>query len=167
MAGTQDVREQIMRCGMVPKLINLLKTPSFRARTLKLLYHLSGIHSCLPLFNFASDVYRMGTSVDDRCKSMFTYTEGVQLVFGMIVNFPQPTLARELAALTINLTLNPRNAELFVANKGLNHLMDRLSTTKDVLLLKIIRNLSQWTFNLQKVTVLAAEFCILCGLICL
>jgi hypothetical protein len=118
-----------MRCGMVPKLINLLKTPAFRARTLKLLYHLS---------------------VDDRCKSMFTYTEGIPLVMGMIVNFPQPILARELAALSLNLSLNPRNAELMVANKGLNHLMDRLSTTRDVLLLKIIRNLSLWTLNLQR-----------------
>ena len=46
----------MLKSGFVPKLINLLKTPTFRAKTLKLLYHLS---------------------VDDRCKSMFTYTDGV------------------------------------------------------------------------------------------
>jgi len=45
----------MLKGGIVPKLITLLKTPSFRAKTLKLLYHLS---------------------VDDRCKSMVTYTDG-------------------------------------------------------------------------------------------
>ena len=91
------------------------------------------------------------TVVDDRCKSMFTYTEGIPLIMGMIVNFPQQFLAKELAALAVNLSLNPRNAEIMISNKGLNHMMDRLSTTRDPLLLKIIRNISQWTFNLQKV----------------
>ena len=57
------VREQMVKSGLVPKLVQLLKTPAFRARTLKLLYHLS---------------------VDDRCKSMFTYTEGIPLLMGMI-----------------------------------------------------------------------------------
>ena len=46
----------------------MLKTPALRARTLKLLYHLS---------------------VDDRCKSMITYTDAVPLLIGMVVNFPQ------------------------------------------------------------------------------
>ena len=49
----------MLKCGFVPKLINLLKTPTFRAKTLKLLYHLS---------------------VDDRCKSMFTYTDGALFI---------------------------------------------------------------------------------------
>ena len=52
----------------VPKLVNLLRTPAYRARTLKLLYHLSA---------------------DDRCKSMITYTDGVPLLMGMVINFPQ------------------------------------------------------------------------------
>ena len=34
--------------------------------------------------------------------------------------------------------------------QGLSYLMDRLGTTRDPLLLKIIRNISHWTFNLQQ-----------------
>ena len=59
----------------------------------------------------------------------------------------------------MNLSLHPKNAELMVQNKGLNLLMDRLvgpedlsgesSASKDPLLLKIIRNISQWTFQQQ------------------
>ena len=68
--------------GMIPKLVTLLRTPAYRARTLRLLYHLS---------------------VDDRCKSMINYTEGIPLLMGMVINFPQPMLAKELAALVVNL----------------------------------------------------------------
>jgi hypothetical protein len=124
-----DLREQMMRKGLVPKLINLLKTPNFRARVLKLLYHLSS---------------------DDRCKSMVTYTEGMSTLMGMVINFPQNNLPKELAALVVNLSYNARNAELMISNRGLNHLMDRLENTTDPLLLKIIRNLTLWTFNQQQ-----------------
>ena len=65
------IREQIVQGGMIPKLVSLLKIPAMRAKTLKLLYHLS---------------------VDDRCKSMFAYTECVPLVMGMIINFPKDTV---------------------------------------------------------------------------
>lgn len=124
-----EIREQMMRSGLIPKLVSLLKTPQFRGRTLKLMYHLS---------------------VDERCKNMITYTDCMQLLMGMVINFPQDNLAKELAALVINLSYSPRNAEQMVSNHGLNHLMDRLEATKDPLLLKIIRNLTLWTFNQQQ-----------------
>lgn len=62
------MREQMLKGGMVPKLVTLLKTPSFRPKTLKLLYHLS---------------------VDDRCKSMVTYTDAIPILMGLVINFPQ------------------------------------------------------------------------------
>jgi hypothetical protein len=91
-----SIREHMLKGGMVPKLVNLLKTPVFRAKTLKLLYHLS---------------------VDDRCKSMITYTDGVPILMGLVINFPQPTLAKELAALVVNISYNSRNAELMIGQK--------------------------------------------------
>lgn len=125
----QRAREQMVKASLMPKLVNLLKTASLRGRTLKLLYHLS---------------------VDDRCKSMFMYTDGVPMIMGMVINFPQPVLAKELAALAVNLSYNPGIAELMIANRGLSHLMDRLASTRDPLLLKIIRNISLWSFNVQR-----------------
>lgn len=122
----------MLKAGYVAKLISLLKTPAYRAKSLKLLYHLS---------------------VDDRCKSMFTYTDGIPLLMGMVINFPQDYLAKELAALMVNLSLNSRNVEQMIANRGLNLLMDRLADKRDPLLLKIIRNISLWTFNQQQVRI--------------
>ena len=124
-----EIRELAMQFGMIPKLVSLLKVPSFRGRALKLLYHLS---------------------VEERCKSMFTYTDGMPLLMGMIVNFPQNNLAPELAGLAVNLSLSPRNAEIMASNRGLNHLMDRMMTTQDPLLMKLIRNLALWSFQIQQ-----------------
>lgn len=123
------MREQMLRAGYIPRLVQLLKTPAYRAKTLKLLYHLS---------------------VDDRCKSMVTYTEGVGILMGMVINFPQDFLAKELAALMINLSYNVRICENMIGNRGLNLLMDRFADKRDPLLMKIIRNISLWTFNQQQ-----------------
>jgi hypothetical protein len=73
----------------------------------------------------------------------------MNLLVSMIVNFPQQSLPKELAALAINLSLTNRNAEAMVQNRALNHMMDRLATTRDPLLLKIIRNISLWTYHIQ------------------
>ncbi|CAE7385495.1 KAP115 [Symbiodinium microadriaticum] len=124
-----EIRDQAVQIGMIPKLISLLKAPAFRARALRVLYHMS---------------------IEDRCKSMFTYTDGMPLIMGMIINFPQDTLPKELAGLSVNISLNARNAEVMASNRGLNHLMDRMMTTKDPLLMKIIRNISLWSFNSQQ-----------------
>lgn len=75
------------------------------------------------------------------------------MLMGMIVNFPQPMLTKELAAVMINLSHNAKNVEQMITNRGLNYLMDRLDNTKDPLLLKIIRNISAWTYNQQKVNI--------------
>lgn len=124
----------MIRYGYVPKLIGLLKTSSYRGKTLKLLYHLS---------------------VDDYAKSLFNNDGAMDQIKGLIINFPGENLAKELAALAINLTYNAKNVELLVANKGLNLLMDRLHDKRqDLLLIKIIRNVSLWSFNSLSVSLL-------------
>jgi hypothetical protein len=74
-----------------------------------------------------------------------------KLNLGLVINFPQDLIAKELGALVINLSHNNRNIELMIANKGLNLLMDRLADKKDPLILKVIRNISYWTFKQQQV----------------
>lgn len=54
----------------------------------------------------------------------------------LVLNFPQKMLAKELAALAINISLNTRNAQLMAAQRGLHHLVDRVTETKDPLLAK-------------------------------
>ncbi|CAN0507618.1 unnamed protein product, partial [Laminaria digitata] len=59
------------------------------------------------------------------------------IVMQLVLNFPQKTLAKELAALAVNLSLNPRNAQIMASQRGLHHLVDRVTETKDPLLMKV------------------------------
>ena len=99
-----ELRAQMLKAGYVSKLLSLLKTAPYRAKALKILYHLSA---------------------EDTGKELVAVDNGVQLIMGLVLNFPNPILARELAALAVNLSHSPQNVELMVKNKGLNHLMDR------------------------------------------
>ncbi|KDO22362.1 hypothetical protein SPRG_11314 [Saprolegnia parasitica CBS 223.65] len=123
------VREAMVKNSLVPSLVELLKKPPFRALTLRLLYHLS---------------------MDDRCKSMFTYTEAIPIVMQLVINFPQNIVAKELMALAVNLSINARNAEMMTQSKGLEALVQRVLRTRDVLLMKCIRNISQWSYTIQE-----------------
>lgn len=86
-----EIRMQINDAGLIPKLVEILKAPGFRALILKLLYHLSQ---------------------EDKLKATFTYTECIPIVYQLIIHCPEPIIGKELIALTVNLTTNPRNAEL-------------------------------------------------------
>lgn len=123
------LRELLVKNSLIPKLVELLKRPPFRALSLRILYHLS---------------------MDDRCKSMFTYTEAIPIVLQLVLNFPQNLVAKELASLAVNLSLNARNAELMCQNRGLEALATRVFRTRDPLLLKVVRNISIWSYTLQE-----------------
>jgi hypothetical protein len=118
----QDLREKMVKSGLIPKLVELLKRPMFQQVVLKLLYHLS---------------------MDDKCKSMFTYTDCIPMVTQMLIHYPEPLVAAEVAALAINLTANGRNAKLMCENDGLRALLSRVLRTYDPLLMKVIRNIAQ------------------------
>jgi len=83
-------------CGMIPKLVEILKAPGFRALILKILYHLSQ---------------------EDKLKATFTYTECIPLCFQLVIHCPEPIVGKELIALCVNLTTNGRNAEI-MAQEG-------------------------------------------------
>ena len=102
----------MLKAGYVSKLLSLLKTAPYRAKALKILYHLSA---------------------EDTGKELVAVDNGVQLIMGLVLNFPNPILARELAALAVNLSHSPQNVELMVKNKGLNHLMDRYTHRHSIL----------------------------------
>eukprot|EP00294_Goniomonas_avonlea_P008312 CAMPEP_0114554636 /NCGR_PEP_ID=MMETSP0114-20121206/8318_1 /TAXON_ID=31324 /ORGANISM="Goniomonas sp, Strain m" /LENGTH=691 /DNA_ID=CAMNT_0001739701 /DNA_START=77 /DNA_END=2149 /DNA_ORIENTATION=+ len=118
----QELRDKMVKNGLIPQLVDLLPRPHFRQVVLKLLYHIS---------------------MDDRCKSMFTYTDCIPMVMSMILNHPEKQVEKTLVALGINLSANSRNAEMMCENDGLKILVKRLLRTRDALLCKMLRNISQ------------------------
>ena len=73
----------MIKAGLLPRVVAQLKVPALRSKLLKLLYHLT---------------------IDDKSRPMFSPTDGVPIIIGMIVNFPQKLLAKELAALGVSHT---------------------------------------------------------------
>lgn len=117
-----ESRHAMVKCGLLQKLVNLISVKSHQNEVLGILYHIS---------------------YDDRCKSLFTYTDCIPLIVKMITEHPDATLPKYLIALAVNLAANRRNAQLMCENDGLRRLVERSFQYQDCLLLKMIRNISQ------------------------
>ena len=119
----QEVRIKMADAGMIPKLVDTLKAPGFRAQIIKLLYHLS---------------------LEDKAKATFAFTDCIPLVYQLIIHCPEPIVGKELIALAVNLTSNQRNAEMLSTDGQLDEMIARASKFGDTLLFKCVRNIAQF-----------------------
>lgn len=117
-----DLRAKAVKAGILPKLVQLVSNEIHSVVVLCILYHIS---------------------MDDRFKSMFTYTDCIPIMMQMMLECPGDRIDLELIALAINLAANKRNAQLICEGPGLKLLMRRAFKFNDPLLLKMIRNISQ------------------------
>lgn len=116
------LRGKMICAGLLTKLVTFLSDEKHHEIVTRILYHLS---------------------LDDKVKSMFTYTECVPLATDMLVLNLNPKVDLDLIALCINLALNKRNAQLMIENNRLHTLMSRAFKYQDSLLMKMLRNISQ------------------------
>lgn len=119
------LRDDIVRAGLVPTLIELMKVPAYQAISTGILYHLS---------------------MEDRYKSVFTYTDAIPVILDMVLSIDELHTAPELISLAVNLTQNERNAEMLCTaggGEGFDALCERALMGKDSLAFKLLRNLSQ------------------------
>ena len=129
LSFNKDCRQRMIEAGMLKKLVHLLKKAPFRAKTIKILYHLSS---------------------DASTRALLPPTDFTPILMQLIINFPHNTVAKELASLAVNVSFEPGVAEQMAEGSGLRHLMSRVGEYGDVLLAKVVRNLSLWTFNEQR-----------------
>nr|KAG5710596.1 hypothetical protein BaRGS_013242 [Batillaria attramentaria] len=116
-----ELRSKMIKFGLLPKLVNLLNNENHKLIILCILYHIS---------------------LDDKAKSMFTYTDCIPMVMKMLLESPeQPDM--ELLALCINLAANKRTAAIICEGSGLKMLMKRAFKFHDAFVMKMIRNISQ------------------------
>lgn len=177
----KDNKDDMQEANVIEKLPRLLQSsqPDLIQVTLKLIFNLSfdaGLRSKMikvgflsKLVTFLSDEKHHGIatkilyhmSLDDKVKSMFTYTDCVHIVTDMILLnscSKKSEADLDLIALGVNLALNKRNAQLMVENNRLHSLMARAFKNQDTLLMKMIRNISQHE-NLKVHFVVSIFFC--------
>ncbi|KAL3149688.1 Adenylyl-sulfate kinase (APS kinase) [Trebouxia sp. C0009 RCD-2024] len=116
------LQEEMIKQGLLPKAVQLVKEVTFQQVALGLLYHISQ---------------------DDRHKSMFIYTDAVTVILDLLMRVEDLTTTPELIALAVNLTQNSRIAEALCGGERLAMLLERAFLTRDELLFKVLRNLSQ------------------------
>ncbi|XP_041849149.1 kinesin-associated protein 3-like [Melanotaenia boesemani] len=116
------LKAKMVEVGLLPKLTALLGDENNQQVAMRILYHIS---------------------MDDRFKGMFVYTDCVPQLMQMLYEHCEEDIEAELISLCINLAANKRNAQLMCEGNGLKMLMKRALKTKDCLLMKMIRNISQ------------------------
>ncbi|KAF3690486.1 Kinesin-associated protein 3 [Channa argus] len=117
------LRSQMVQACLIPKLSSLLADEGQRQLSMCILYHIS---------------------MDDRFKSMFANTDCIPQLMKMVFECGEE-MDVELISLCINLAANRSNAQIICEGAGLRMLMKRAMKLKDVLVMKMIRNLSQHT----------------------
>ncbi|XP_029286313.1 kinesin-associated protein 3a [Cottoperca gobio] len=116
-----SLRSQMVQTGLLPKVSSLLADEGQRQLSMCILYHIS---------------------MDDRFKSMFAETDCIPQLMKMVFDCGEE-IDVELISLCINLAANKSNARVICEGNGLKMLMKRAVKLKDVLVMKMIRNLSQ------------------------
>ncbi|XP_055799658.1 kinesin-associated protein 3a isoform X1 [Salvelinus fontinalis] len=116
------LRSQMVQAGLIHKLSLMLADEKQGQLCMCILYHIS---------------------VDDRFKSMFAYTDCIPQLMKMLFECGESHMEPELISFCINLAANKRNAQVICEGNGLKMLMKRGLKLKDVLTMKMIRNLSQ------------------------
>jgi hypothetical protein len=82
-------------------------------------------------------------SMDDKHKSLFTYTEAIKIMYTRLIGVDDLRLEPELIALAINLTQNQRCAAALCEGPNFDKLMRKSIDGQDDLLFKVMRNCSQ------------------------
>ncbi|XP_063796365.1 kinesin-associated protein 3 isoform X3 [Pseudophryne corroboree] len=116
------LRNKMVQVGLLPKLTVLLENENYKQVVMCILYHIS---------------------MEDRCKSMFAYTDCIPQLMKMLFESSDERIDLELISFCINLAANKRNAQLISEGNGMKMLMKKALKFKDPLLMKMIRNISQ------------------------
>ncbi|KAJ3093007.1 Kinesin-associated protein 3 [Quaeritorhiza haematococci] len=118
----EHFRNNMVEKGFINKYAELLNNKMQQVTALQLLYMLS---------------------VDERNRSIFSVTDCIPLLIKTILEHKGERVPVEVMALAINVAANPRNAEVICEDNGLKFLMKRAIKTRDTLLFKMLRNISQ------------------------
>lgn len=116
-----QIRSKMIKIGLLSKLVTFLSDEKHHTIVIKILYHMS---------------------LDDKVKSIFTYTDCVPLVTDMLLINLNKKCDTDLIALAINLALNKKSAQVMCENNRLRNLIERAFKYQDSLLMKMIRNIS-------------------------
>lgn len=115
-------RGKLIRIGLLPMFVQIMSSDeNYQFIVVKILYHLS---------------------LDDKVKHLFVYTDCIHLLVDMLLLNLNKESEIDLIALGINLALNKKCAKKMCEKNRLKALIERSFKYNDILLMKMIRNIS-------------------------
>ncbi|KAJ3016484.1 UNVERIFIED_CONTAM: Kinesin-associated protein 3 [Siphonaria sp. JEL0065] len=121
LSHDKDFRTTMVRNGCLTKISDLLTSKTHVILTLQLLYQLS---------------------IDEQHRDLMAVESIVPQIMKMILEYRGERVNTELMAVAINIATSKRIAEVILDENGLKFLVKRALKTKDVLILKMLRNIS-------------------------
>lgn len=121
-------RQQMKDHDFIKKVTDLMRRPQFRQVSFMYLYNMSQ---------------------DDNIKPLFSKCDGMLFLCECVLNFPKPQLARELAALLVNVTWSIENVDFILNKEYFKPLLAKAIKSQDSLLMKSIRNITEVTRKMQ------------------
>lgn len=121
LSFSSSLQFQMVNSGLLPLLVSYIRDPNLRQTAIRILYHLS---------------------MEDKHKSLFTYTEAIPFTVKMVLEDPADRVNREVLALAVNLASNLRNAELMCEGTNMQQMVKRAVKTSDPLLFKLVKTIS-------------------------
>ena len=115
-------RAQMVKCGILDTAVKMFQEDCFSVINLQLLYQLS---------------------IDDKHRSQSIFEECMPPLIRMILEYKGEKVNTEVMALAINLSTLPTTQKWIVQEGGLRFLIKRGLKTRDTLLFKMLRNISQ------------------------
>ncbi|KAM7387808.1 hypothetical protein PAMP_024021 [Pampus punctatissimus] len=155
------LRSQMVQAGLIPKLSSLLADEGQRQLSMCILYHISmddrfksmfADTDCIPQGSSAPHPppSPLSTPSPPSSKPFLFNVKSAQerrteeeVLMKLVFDCGEEKMDVELISLCINLAANKSNAQLICEGNGLKMLMKRAVKLKDVLVMKMIRNLSQ------------------------
>ncbi|KAH9252409.1 hypothetical protein BASA81_009695 [Batrachochytrium salamandrivorans] len=122
LSHSANFRTILVREGFHHKLRNIINNGTPSTVTLQLMYQLS---------------------IDDKSRASTVFTDCIPTIIQMILEYKGDRVNVEVMALAINISTILGNAQIICQDNGIKFLIKRAIKTKDPLLFKMLRNISQ------------------------
>ncbi|KAJ3266811.1 Kinesin-associated protein 3 [Chytriomyces hyalinus] len=121
LSHDKTFRSMTVRNGGLQRISELLQSKSHAILTLQLLYQIT---------------------IDDENRDLVAGADIIPQIMKMILEYRGERVNTELMAVAINLATSKRNVDVIVDDNGLKFLVKRALKTRDILILKMLRNIS-------------------------
>ncbi len=108
-----EIQHSLVFLLVLQNIFNLSFDSSFRQKIIEKEAFFKKIVDCFKIKEFRGLVLRIlyNLSLEEKAKPIFCDTDCIYILYELLYNFPEPIIGIELAALTLNLSTYPKNAE--------------------------------------------------------